>query len=98
MNFNRSYGPADQIKYIAEKSREELNQCLFGQIEFVIKAGRIFRVNLNRSLKLDDKILSESREASDAFKNHDYSSFNKKNDKEERMVTDEDGTKYPSVI
>lgn len=96
MAFTEPYGPADQIKYICEQSRKEINQTLFGEVTFSVKAGRIFKVQVNRSIKLDDKILNESREAMGDFKNHDYTRY--KDKPAEREIIDEDGTKYPSVI
>lgn len=96
MSFTEPYGPADQIKYICDQSRKEINQTLFGEVTFSVKAGRIFKVQVNRSIKLDDKILSESREAMGDFKSHDYTRY--KDKPAEREVIDEDGNKYPSVI
>lgn len=96
-SFTEPYGPADQIKYICEQSRKEVNETIFGQVIFSIKAGRIFKVEVNKSIKLDSKILNEGREAQSSFKNHDYSKY-KENNSEEREIVDVDGNRYPSVI
>lgn len=75
MGFTEPYGPADQIEYIAKQSRKDMNSVLFGEITFSVRAGRIYRVDVNRSVKLDAKILDEARDALDAFKNHDYANY-----------------------
>lgn len=95
-SFVEPYGPADQIKYVCDQSRREVNEILFGQVVFSVKGGRIFKVEVNKSIKLDSKILDESRSAMDSFKSHDYSKF--KREDGEREVVDADGNKYPSVI
>ena len=54
---------ADQIAHIASRNRSDINNVFFGEIEFCIRAGKIYRVNLNKSLKLDAEILDEARDA-----------------------------------
>lgn len=92
-SFVEPYGPADQMRYICDQSRKEVNEILFGQIIFSVKGGRIFKVEVNKSIKLDNKILNESRDAMDSFKSHDYSKYKK--EEGEREVTDAEGNRFP---